>query len=173
MAQAGARVLLIDTDMRKPRIHRSFGIKTDKGISTMILGNALLKDTVVHSEIPNLDVLQCGPIPPNPAELLHTERFRNILSECRQGYDKIILDSPPTAPVTDPAIIGSITDGIVIVLRAGHTTREAASYARRHLNDAGACILGLVINQADRKGGGYGYGYSHYAPYGRYYRTIS
>ncbi len=170
MAQAGARVLLVDTDLRKPRIHKSFGLNADKGVSTAIMGEATVKDLIVHSEIPNLDVLPCGPIPPNPAELLHTERFRAILAECRGEYDKVILDSSPTGPVTDPAIIGSLTDGVVLVLRAGHTTREAASHARRHLTDAGAHILGLVVNQTDRKGGRYGYGYSYYTPYERYYR---
>jgi capsular exopolysaccharide synthesis family protein len=169
MAQAGARVLLIDTDMRKPRIHRSFGIKPERGISTVIMGDASLKDAICHSEVPNLDVLPCGPTPPNPAELLHTERFREILAQCRKDYDRVVLDSPPTAPVTDPAILGNMTDGVVLVLRAGHTSREAVSYARRQLTDARARILGLVINQTDRKGSGYGY--SYYAPYGHYYRT--
>ena len=173
MAQAGARVLLIDTDMRKPRIHRSFGIKAEKGISTAIMGNAAPEDVIVHTEIPNLDVMPCGPTPPNPAELLHTERFRSLLAQCRRSYDKVILDAPPTGPVTDPAIIGGVADGVLLVLRAGHTTKEAAMYARRHLNDAGARILGLVINQTDRKGGGYGYSYGYYSPYGRYYRTAS
>jgi capsular exopolysaccharide synthesis family protein len=171
MAQAGARVLLIDTDMRKPRIHRSFGIKAERGISTAIMGDASPEDVIVHTEIPNLDVMPCGPTPPNPAELLHTERFRALLAQCRRTYDKVILDAPPTGPVTDPAIIGSLADGVLLVLRAGHTTKEAAIYARRHLNDAGARILGVVINQTDRKGAGYGYGYSYHSPYGRYYRA--
>jgi polysaccharide biosynthesis transport protein len=171
MAQAGGRVLLIDTDMRKPRIHKSFGMKSDKGISSVMAGDLLLTDAITKSEVPNLDVLPCGPMPPNPAELLHTERFRQILAQCRSTYDRVVLDSPPIAPVTDPAIIGSVTDGVVLVLRAGHTTREAAQFARRQLGDAGARILGLVINQTDRKGSGYGYGYAYYAPYGRYYRT--
>jgi capsular exopolysaccharide synthesis family protein len=172
MAQAGARVLLVDTDLRKPRIHKSFGLNSQKGVSTAIMGEATLKDLIVHSEVPNLDVLPCGPIPPNPAELLHTDRFRQILAECRSKYDKVILDSPPTGPVTDPAIIGSVADGVLLVLRAGHTTRETASHARRHLTDAGARILGLVVNQTDRKGGryGYGYGYSYGGNYSRYYR---
>jgi capsular exopolysaccharide synthesis family protein len=169
MAQAGARVLLIDADMRKPRLHKSFGLKSDKGLSTAIMGEAKLKEVIVHSEIPNLDVLPCGPIPPNPAELLHTERFRELLAEFRRNYDKVVIDSPPTGPVTDPAIIGTVTDGVLLVLRAGHTTREGALRARRHLTDAGARILGIVVNQTDRKGGRYGYGYTYYAPYGRYY----
>jgi capsular exopolysaccharide synthesis family protein len=173
MAQAGGRVLLIDTDLRRPRIHRSFGLKTDKGISSVIAGDLSLKDVIHKSEVPNLDVLPCGPMPPNPAELLHTEKFRQILAECRGGYDRVILDSPPIGPVTDPAIIGGVTDGVVLVLRAGHTTREATQFARRQLADAGARILGLVINQTDRKGSGYGYGYGYYASYGRYYRATS
>jgi capsular exopolysaccharide synthesis family protein len=173
MAQAGGRVLLIDVDMRKPRIHKSFGLKSDKGISSVLAGDVQLKDAICKSEVPNLDVLPCGPMPPNPAELLHTERFRQILAQCRSSYDRVVLDSPPIAPVTDPAIIGSVTDGVVLVLRAGHTTRDAAKYARRQLNDAGARILGLVINKTDRKGSGYGYGYGYYAPYGRYYRATS
>jgi capsular exopolysaccharide synthesis family protein len=173
MAQAGGRVLLIDTDMRKPRIHKSFGLKSDKGISSVMAGDLQLNDAIIKSEVPNLDILPCGPMPPNPAELLHTERFRQILVQCRANYDKIVMDSPPIAPVTDPAIIGSVTDGVVLVLRAGHTTRDAAQFARRQLGDAGARILGLVINQTDRKGVGYGYGYGYYAPYGRYYRATS
>jgi receptor protein-tyrosine kinase len=101
--------------------------------------------------------------------LLHTERFRELLAEFRRNYDKVVIDSPPTGPVTDPAIIGTVTDGVLLVLRAGHTTREGALRARRHLTDAGARILGIVVNQTDRKGGRYGYGYTYYAPYGRYY----
>jgi capsular exopolysaccharide synthesis family protein len=175
MAQAGGRVLLIDTDMRKPRVHKSFGLKSEKGISSVMAGDVQLKDAICKSEVPNLDVLPCGPIPPNPAELLHTERFRQILAQCRASYDRVVLDSPPIAPVTDPAIIGSLTDGVVLVLRAGHTTRDAAIFARRQLGDAGARILGLVMNQTDRKGKGYGYGYgySYYTPYDRYYRATS
>jgi capsular exopolysaccharide synthesis family protein len=171
MAQAGGRILLIDADMRRPRVHRSFGLKSDKGISSVMAGDLELKDAICKSEVPNLDILPCGPMPPNPAELLHTERFRQILAQCRGKYDRVILDSPPIGPVTDPAIIGSATDGVVLVLRAGHTTREATQFARRQLGDAGARILGLVINQTDRKGSGYGYGYGYYASYGRYYRA--
>ncbi len=173
MAQAGGRILLIDADLRRPRIHRSFGLKSDIGISSVIAGDIPLKNAICKSEVPGLDILPCGPIPPNPAELLHTERFRQLLAECRGSYDRVILDSPPIGPVTDPAILGGATDGVVLVLRAGHTTREATKFARRQLGDAGARILGLVINQTDHKGGSYGYGYSYYSQYGRYYRAVS
>ena len=170
MAQGGARVLLVDTDMRKPRIHRSFGLKSDRGLSTVMMGDTALADVIFHSEVPNLDVLPCGPTPPNPAELIHTERFREILDQCRRDYARVVLDSPPAAFVTDPAILGNLADGVVLVVRAGHTTREAVSFARRQINDARARILGVIINRTDRRAGGYGY-YSYYAPYGRYYRA--
>jgi capsular exopolysaccharide synthesis family protein len=170
MAQGGARVLLVDTDMRKPRIHRSFGLKSDRGLSTVMMGDAKLADVVFHSEVPNLDVLPCGPTPPNPAELIHTDRFREILEQCKRDYSRVVLDSPPAGFVTDPAILGNLADGVVLVVRAGHTTREAVSFARRQINDARARILGVIINRTDRRAGGYGY-YSYYAPYGRYYRA--
>lgn len=172
MAQAGGKILLIDADMRRPRVHKSFGLKSDKGISNVMAGDLKLDDVICRSEVPNLDVLPCGPTPPNPAELLHTERFKQILAQCRGSYDRVVIDSPPIGPVTDPAVIGSITDGVVLVMRSGHTTREAAQFSRRQLTDAGARILGLVINQTDRKGSGYGYGYGYgyYTPYRRYYR---
>jgi capsular exopolysaccharide synthesis family protein len=171
MAQAGGRILLVDADMRRPRVHKSFGLKSDTGISSVMAGDIQLKDAICKSEVPNLDVLPCGPMPPNPAELLHTERFRQILVQCRGNYDRVILDSPPIGPVTDPAIIGGATDGVVLVLRAGHSTRVATQFARRQLADAGARILGLVINQTDRRGRGYGYRYDYYATYGGYYRA--
>jgi capsular exopolysaccharide synthesis family protein len=170
MAQGGARVLLVDTDMRKPRIHRSFSLKSDRGLSTVIMGDATLADVICHSAVPNLDVLPCGPTPPNPAELIHTDRFREILDQCRRDYDRVVMDSPPVTLVTDPAILGNLADGVVLVVRAGHTTREAVSFARRQLTDARARILGVIINRTDRRAGGYGY-YSYYAPYGRYYRA--
>ena len=98
MAQAGGRILLIDADLRRPRIHRSFGLKSDIGISSVIAGDIPLKNAICKSEVPGLDILPCGPIPPNPAELLHTERFRQLLAECRGSYDRVILDSPPHWP---------------------------------------------------------------------------
>jgi len=171
MAQGGARVLLVDADMRKPRIHRSFGLKSDRGLSTVMMGDASLADVTLHSEVPNLDIIPCGPMPPNPAELFHTDRFREILARCRQDYDRVVLDAPPTAPVTDPAVLGSLADGVVMVLRAGHTTREAVMHSRRRLVDGGARVLGLIMNKTDRRSGGYGYGYGYYEPYSRYYRT--
>ena len=162
MAQAGARVLLVDTDLRRPRIHRAFGLANKVGISSVIVGQQELDTVLTATEIPNLDVLACGPLPPNPAELLHTSRFAEIMRRCAERYDRVIYDSPPTSAVTDPVIIGNRADGVVLVIRAGHTTRGAAAFARRQLSDAKARILGTIVNSVDPTDPYYNYYYAQY-----------
>jgi succinoglycan biosynthesis transport protein ExoP len=171
-AMAGNRVLLIDTDMRRPRLHRSFGISNRAGLSTAILGEAPMKDVTQQTEVPNLEVVPCGPTPPNPAELLHTERFATILRECAERYDRVILDSPPTSAVTDPVVLGTMVDGVLLVVRANRTSREDARHARQQLTTANAHIIGVVINEVefgDGYGGYYSYYYRSYRRYGGYY----
>jgi succinoglycan biosynthesis transport protein ExoP len=165
MAQAGAKVLLVDTDLRRPRLHRAFGRTNEEGISKMIVGEGTLEQAVFHTEVPNLDLLACGPLPPNPAELLHTKRFKDIMADCARRYDRVIYDSPPTSAVTDPVVIGNLADGVVLVIRAAYTTRDAATYARRQLTDAKAKILGTIVNRVDPSNRYYNYHYS------RYYRS--
>ena len=168
VAEAGGRVLLIDTDMRRPRLHRSFGVPNTVGVSTVILGNTKLEDAVKHTEIPNLDVLPCGPIPPNPSELLHTKRFQQVLEECKGRYERIILDSPPTSAVTDPAVLGNLADGVILIVKGATTTREAAAHARRQLISAKCRLLGVIVNEIDFSNPGYGYHYYYYRKYSRY-----
>jgi polysaccharide biosynthesis transport protein len=167
MAEAGGRVLIVDTDMRRPRLHRSFGVPNQIGISTVIVGKATLEEAVKRTDVPNLDVLTCGPVPPNPSELLHTERFAVVLAECARLYDRIILDSPPTSAVTDPAVLGNLADGVVLVIKAGETTRESAMHARRQLAAAKARLFGVVVNAIDFSNPAYGYEY-YYRNYYRY-----
>jgi capsular exopolysaccharide synthesis family protein len=168
MAEAGGRVLLIDTDMRRPRLHRSFGVPNQVGVSTMILGNTKMEDAIKRTEIPNLDVLPCGPIPPNPSELLHTKRFQQVLEECKKSYQHIILDSPPTSAVTDPAVLGNLADGVILIVKGASTTREGASHARRQLVAAKCRMLGVIVNEIDFSNPGYGYHYYYYRKYSRY-----
>lgn len=168
MAQAGGRVLLVDTDLRRPRIHRAFGMKNVIGISNAVVGEKSLEEVVFQTVVPNLDVCPCGPLPPNPAELLHTRKFKDLMAECGRRYDRIIFDSPPTSAVTDPVIVGHLADGVVLVVRAGHTTREAALFARRQLEDAKAQLLGCIINQVNPSDPYYNYYYRSYQ-YGGYY----
>lgn len=168
MAQAGGKVLLVDTDLRRPRIHRAFGMKNEVGISSTVVGEKTVSQVVFATVVPNLDVCPCGPIPPNPAELLHTRRFKEFVAECGRRYDRIIFDSPPTSAVTDPAVIGNLADGVVLVVRAGHTSREAARFARRQLDDAKARLLGCIVNQVKPSDRYYNYYYKSYR-YGGYY----
>ena len=167
MAEAGSRVLIVDTDMRRPRLHRSFGVPNQVGISTVIVGKTTLQEAVKRTDVPNLDVLPCGPVPPNPSELLHTDRFGAVLAQCAALYDRIILDSPPTSAVTDPAVLGNLADGVVLVIKAGETTREAAMHARRQLATAKARLFGVVVNAIDFSNPAYGYEY-YYRNYYRY-----
>jgi capsular exopolysaccharide synthesis family protein len=167
MAEAGGRVLIIDTDMRRPRLHRSFGVGNQFGISTVIVGKATLEEAIKHTDVPNLDVLTCGPVPPNPSELLHTDRFAAILANCAKLYDRVILDSPPTSAVTDPAVLGNLVDGVVLIIKAGETTRDSAIHARRQLVSAKARLVGVVVNAIDFSNPAYGYEY-YYRNYYRY-----
>ncbi len=167
MAEAGSRVLIVDTDMRRPRLHRSFGVPNQTGISTVIVGKATLEEAIKRTDVPNLDVLPCGPVPPNPSELLHTDRFGVVLADLAKRYDRIILDSPPTSAVTDPAVLGNLADGVVLVIKAGETTREAAMHARRQLATAKARLFGVVVNAIDFSNPAYGYEY-YYRNYYRY-----
>ena len=171
LAQAGHRTILIDTDMRRPRLHHVFGLPNENGISNAIIGDVPVDKVSQHSEVTNLDILTCGPTPPNPAELLHTERFRRVLAECVSSYDWVILDSPPTSAVTDPAVLGNVVDGVLLVVKAGATNRHAALQARRQLEAAKARVLGVVLNEVDLSNRAYGYyyyrrTYSRYEAYG-------
>jgi capsular exopolysaccharide synthesis family protein len=164
MAESGGRVLLLDADMRRPRIHRALGLPNAAGLSSLIVGDARLEDTVRETPVANLSAVTCGPIPPNPAELLHTEAFAALLARLRGQFDRVVIDSPPVAAVSDALVLSTQVDGTVLVLRAGATTREAARGAVRALSDVNARILGAVLNDVDLSGSRYG-GYYHASGY--------
>lgn len=170
MAQSGSRVLLVDTDMRKPRVHRAFGIDSDEGLSTAVLGTRKVEELIRPSQVPGLDVLPCGPIPPNPAELIHTERFREVVAQLDRLYDRVVFDSPPVMAVTDPVVLSRLTDGVVLVVKSLVTNRRAARHAVKQLRDVGANMLGAVLNDLDLENREYGYyHYYYYRKYGTYY----
>jgi capsular exopolysaccharide synthesis family protein len=171
MAQSGARVLLVDTDMRRPRVHRIFGISGEAaGVSTIVAGEGTIEQAVRSTEVPGLFFLPCGPIPPTPAELLHTERFRALAAQLEEKFDRVIYDSPPLGAVTDAAILGTITDGVLLVAKNGKTSRDMLSRSRRQLRDVKAVILGCVLNDVDLDGPRYTYyRYGRYAYYGKPY----
>lgn len=169
MAQSGNRVLLLDTDMRRPRLHKAFGVPNDVGISSLVVGEGTLDSAVKSTEVPNLFVLPCGPIPPNPAELLHTQAFADLLKAAGQKFDRIILDSPPLNAVSDSAVLATQTDGVVLVLRAGKTNRESARQALRSLADVQAQMYGAILNDLDVMDARYRDTYLNYRGYYGHY----
>jgi capsular exopolysaccharide synthesis family protein len=172
MAQSGNRVLLIDSDLRRPRLKAALGALgangklEDIGLTSALLGEVPLDQAIQATTVPNLFVLLSGPVPPNPAELVDGVRFRELIEECAEKFERVIIDSPPAVPVTDPAILASYCDGVVMVVRSGRTAEDQARRARRNLTDVGARILGVVLNDCDvsRRGyGAYRYGYGYYS----------
>ncbi|MCX5742674.1 MAG: polysaccharide biosynthesis tyrosine autokinase [Proteobacteria bacterium] len=150
MAQSGQRVLLIDTDMRRPRLHLSTGVDREPGLSTLILGDDNYDDVIKPTVIPNLFVLPCGPLPPNPAELLMTKRFAHVLEELSKRFTKIILDSPPLQPVTDAVVLSMHAEGVILVARSGKTIRDELKRSARMIRRVNRPIFGVVLNELDR-----------------------
>lgn len=173
MAQAGQKVLLIDADFRKPRQQVIFQLEGDAGLSAALAERCTTEEAIRPTGIKGLDVLPCGPIPANPTELLHSQRFQDLLKSLSERYDHVVIDSPPVMPVTDARILGARCDVTVLVLRAEKSTRRMAEQARDGLLSVGARILGVVVNDAVHGRGGYGYyssrygyGYGGYGGYG-------
>ena len=167
MAQSGNRVLLIDTDMRRPRLHKAFGVPNDVGVSSLVVGEGKLEDAVKATEVPGLFILPCGPVPPNPSELLHTRAFAETLERLGEKFDRILLDSPPVGAVSDAVVLATQVDGVVLVLKSGVTNRDLAIRTVKTLTGIKATVYGAVLNDVDiekSKYGDYYYGYAY-----RYY----
>jgi succinoglycan biosynthesis transport protein ExoP len=165
MAQSGQRVLLVDTDLRRPRLHKSLGVSKNRGLTNLILGDATVDDVIKSTDIPNLYVLPCGPQPPNPAELLLTNRFKQVLAELESKFDRILLDSPPVLAVTDAVVLARLSSGVMLIAQAGKTLLDDVAYSARQFRDVDAPILGVILNDmdiTDRRYGGYYYAYGGY-----------
>lgn len=166
IAQSGKRVLLVDTDLRKPRIHKALGIPSAAGVTTYVVGEASLNEIVQETRVPGLSAVTSGPVPPNPAELLHSARFAQLIEEATTAFDTVIFDSPPLGAVTDAAVIAPQVTGVILVARASETTRDALKSSRRALGDVDAKVLGVVVNGIDLSADGY-YGGGYYYYYSR------
>ncbi|MFO0555097.1 MAG: polysaccharide biosynthesis tyrosine autokinase [Polyangiaceae bacterium] len=162
MAQAGKRILLLDADLRRPRLHRIFGARgTSPGLTTALLDDTA-PDVAVPTEVPNLYILPAGPIPPNPAELLQSERFRSYLTKLTSHYDMVILDSAPIVAVTDSVILSTLVDATMLIVRAFKTNKELARHAVRQLMDVSAHVAGAVLNAVNLTKDEYRYSYHYY-----------
>ncbi len=167
MAQLGRRVLVIDADLRKPRLHEVFQVSNRVGLVSCITGGADLKGVISRSTVPQLFVIPSGPIPPNPSELLASDRMRELVAAARARFDFVVIDTPPLLPVTDATLVGNLVDGVVLCLRAGKVTRDEARSCLDRLKMAGVKVLGVVLNRHLLNQGGYaGKRYQMYEAYG-------
>ena len=178
MAQSGRKVLVIDADLRKPRQHRYFGVDNDYGLTSVVYGQMEPEEAVRVIQAEYLSVVTCGPIPPNPSELLTSARFEAIIGVYREQYDYILIDTPPLLAVTDPAIVCRFVDLVYMVMRINNGVRSNSVRAKEVVDSMGVELSGVIINGLrrrdqktyDYKGGKYGYGgYTYGAGYGSSY----
>ncbi len=165
LAQGDSRVLLIDADLRRPNIHHRFGLNGKIGLTTLLTGATELKDTVQNiPEVPNLDILPSGPVPPFPTEMLSSEGMNQLLARCGEIYTHVIIDSPPILSVTDGVILARDAEAVVLVVRHGKSSKHVVRRARDLLLRSGAQITGIVLNAVDMSSPEY-YGYYGYSGY--------
>lgn len=157
LAQADQRTLIIDCDMRRPRIHEVFGGEQEPGMSNVLVGTSELKEVIKKTAAPNLSIVPAGHIPPNPAELLGSPRFKELMRTLRTQFDWIIIDAPPVMAVTDAAVIGHNATGVVFVVGAEMTSRRHAAVAIEQLAAAKSHFIGAVLNRANVQRHGYYY----------------
>ncbi len=156
LAQAGDPTILIDADLRQPGLHRLLGVPGDAGLATFLRETGA-EPPLVPTSVPGLRLLPAGPIPPNPAELLASDRFRSLLAWAREATTFVIIDAPPVTAVSDALAIAAIADGTLLIVRAGHTRRPAAQRAKEGLERVGATLLGVVLTDTKPERGEYKY----------------
>ncbi len=159
-AQTGERVLLIDCDLRKSRVHRYLGLERKNGLSNVICGYLGLEDAIKKNIRPNLDCITAGEIPPNPAELLDSDEFVKIINELKKEYDYIFIDTPPIVVVTDAAIILHQADGVIVVSKENYVTYDALDVTMENIKRTNVKVLGVVMTGCSEKK-------MHYNYYGR------
>ena len=166
LAQTGAKVLIIDADMRRPRLHSVFGIENGGGLSSVLssdLEDEEILGFVRHDEKTNLNLLTSGPVPPNPAELIGSEQMARLLKTLQNHFTHVVVDSPPIASFTDGVLIASMVDGVILVVNAGKSSRQVVKRSRQLLQDIGARVLGVVLNKVNlRSEDNYYYYQSYY-----------
>jgi len=169
LALSNQRVLLIDADLRRPRLHRVFELPQEPGLSNLLVGEVVASQVVQKTNIPGLLVLTSGTVPPNPSELLESKRFKDFLSQLSQHFDWVLIDSPPVLPVTDAMVLSQIVAGVVLVVSADATPLQAARTAVDQLDVARARILGAVLNRVDLERRAYYYAQHYREEDERYY----
>jgi succinoglycan biosynthesis transport protein ExoP len=165
LSQTGAQVIIVDSDMRKPMVHKIFGEENGTGLSNFLSGHVELESIVKGTEIPNLFYIPSGPIPPNPSELIGSNLFKSMMESLAERFDHIVLDSPPVLGFADSIILSTTVDGVILVVLGGKTPRETLQRAKEVLHQVNVKILGVVINRVDIHRSEYGYYYYRYHHY--------
>jgi capsular exopolysaccharide synthesis family protein len=165
LAQLGSSVLIIDCDMRRPSVHKVLRVDPVLGLSTYLTRGCELQDVIQELPIANLSVLAAGRIPPNPAEMISSPRMKEMLRILGERYDHIVIDSPPLLKVTDPVILSTMVDGVILVVHGGKSTREVIRRTRHELSSVGARIFGVVLNNVSAGDGYDSYSYETYGDY--------
>lgn len=167
IAQSGKKVILIDADFRRPQQNELFGLTNTVGFASMLSGTATLEEALHETAVPGLSIIPSGPPPANPAELLTSQRFKEMLDAVAEQCDLVLIDTPPLLAVSDPSVIAPRVDGVVLALRLGKKSRPHAEQAKEVLHSLGSHILGVVVNAVRSDKGRYNYGYGGYG-YGNY-----
>ena len=150
LAQRGSRVLLVDADLRRPGVHLAFGLDRKSGLSTLLAGTTTMEEVVKpYPPIPNLYILPAGPPPPHPAEMLGASKMNSLITQWREDYDHVIIDTPPALSVTDPVVLSVEADSVILVIRSGKTTKDAVRRAGELLWQVNAPVMGVVVNGID------------------------
>lgn len=158
-AQSGNKTILVDCDLRRPLQHELWGVSNERGLTSMMLeDSAMSTPPLVPSTIPNLDILPSGPLPPNPADILSSQRMTSIIGVLKARASYILFDAPPVLAATDAALLGSKLDGVLLVVRAGHTRREHTARAKQTLERVHVRIVGAVLSNAPKESSGAFYG---------------
>ncbi|MFL6254663.1 MAG: CpsD/CapB family tyrosine-protein kinase, partial [Pyrinomonadaceae bacterium] len=166
LAQTGADVLVLDCDLRRPRIHAHFGMPNTKGVTNYLSGESNVSELVqTYDKLPNLKVIPSGPVPPNAAELLGSDEMRKLLYVLAENFTHIIIDSPPAISFTDASILSTMVDGVMLVVHGGRSSRAVVRRAKQQLQDVGAHLFGIVLNNVKLEGTDYYYYSGYYSNY--------
>jgi len=155
LAQADKTALILDCDLRQPTLHKIFGLRNLRGVVDLLRGEHELQEVWQESPLLGMKIVTAGPIPPDPAELMYSRRFAQLLAQARQEFDYVLLDSPPTQLGSDPLLLAAQGDGVLLVIDLQNTRKESVRHSMRSLETAGANLLGTVMNNVELPRGGY------------------
>lgn len=169
MAEAGKKTLLVEGDLRRPNLGNTLGIRHETGISNVLLGEKTIEEVTCKTEYSNLYFIDCGPVPPNPVEMIGSQQFKNFMETVKKEYEIVIYDMAPVGLFIEPALVAAQVDGVVLVIGQSQVDYRAAQEAKEQLERAHAKILGVVLNKVKQKSGGGSYYYDKGYYYYDYY----